>query len=30
MTVLYEGHGPESSYTNHGNIGKLMNWFWPY
>jgi flagellar basal body L-ring protein FlgH len=28
--LIYEGHGPESSYTNHGWLGKAMNRLWPF
>jgi flagellar L-ring protein FlgH len=30
FTVCYEGHGPESSYTNHGWLGTIMNKLWPF
>lgn len=28
--VFYEGRGPESSYTEHGWLGKVMNKLWPF
>jgi flagellar L-ring protein precursor FlgH len=28
--VAYDGKGPESSYTNHGWFGKVMNCLWPF
>ena len=28
--VTYETHGPESSYTNHGWLGNIMNKLWPF
>ena len=30
FTVCYEGHGPESSFTNHGWLGTIMNKIWPF
>ena len=30
LRISYEGHGPESSYTNQGWGGKLMNKLWPF
>jgi flagellar L-ring protein FlgH len=30
FTVCYEGRGPESSYTNHGWLGTIMNKLWPF
>jgi hypothetical protein len=28
--VTYAGRGPESSYTNHGWWGRVLNVIWPY
>jgi len=28
--MIYEGRGPESSYTNHGWGGRIMNVLWPF
>src|SRR5439155_18956768 len=28
--VNYEGRGPESSYTEHGWLGKMVNKLWPF
>jgi flagellar L-ring protein FlgH len=30
FAVTYEGHGPESSYTDHGWWGRVMNKIWPF
>jgi flagellar L-ring protein FlgH len=30
MRISYEGRGPESSYTNQGWGGRVMNKLWPY
>jgi flagellar L-ring protein FlgH len=30
FTLTYEGHGPESSFLQHGWIGKVMNKLWPF
>ena len=28
--VVYEGKGPESSFTNQGWLGKIVNYVWPF
>jgi len=30
FAVSYEGRGPESSYTEHGWLGRVMNKLWPF
>ena len=30
LEVVYIGRGPESSYTNHGWWGRILNVIWPY
>jgi flagellar L-ring protein precursor FlgH len=30
LRILYEGRGPESSYTNNGWGGRIFNKLWPY
>lgn len=30
FVVSYDGRGPESSYTNHGWLGKIVNKIWPF
>jgi flagellar L-ring protein precursor FlgH len=30
MKLVYDGHGPESSYTNNGWFGRFLNKVWPF
>ena len=30
FTLNYEGNGPQSSYTQHGWLGRIMNKLWPF
>ncbi len=30
LRIIYEGKGPESSYTNHGWGGRVVNKLWPF
>ncbi len=30
MRLIYDGKGPESSYTNNGWFGRVLNTVWPF